>query len=215
MTVTVVDRAAAIAAIAAGGGATVSHVHTYVEGACSCGARLLGVWPDTLYEYNGVAASAATTIEALRSDVERLTRERDEARDNYRFMVERAADQKLDGYRELAQRLSDAVQERDEARAALSAPVTSSDVHGLLFGPIMLWACGEISAGRLRDCLGEWRKGRRYWQPDDFGMTDWPDACGDDPQMLRQERDEARAELAALRERGLSVLCDGENPRRF
>lgn len=34
-----------------------------------------------------------------------VTRERDEARANYRFMVERAADEKLDGYRELASRL--------------------------------------------------------------------------------------------------------------
>ena len=43
-------------------------------------------------------------------------RERDEAQANYRFMVERAADEKLDGYRELASRLAAMEAERDEAR---------------------------------------------------------------------------------------------------
>ena len=40
-------------------------------------------------------------------------RERDEARANYQFMVERAADNSLDGYRELASRLADMEAERD------------------------------------------------------------------------------------------------------
>ena len=43
-------------------------------------------------------------------------RERDEAQANYRLMVERAADEKLDGYRELASRLAAMEAERDEAR---------------------------------------------------------------------------------------------------
>lgn len=38
----------------------------------------------------------------------------DEARANYRFMVERAADSKLDGYRELGQRAAEAENQRDE-----------------------------------------------------------------------------------------------------
>lgn len=52
-------------------------------------------------------------------------RERDEARANYQFMVERAADEKLDGYRELASRLADMEAERDawyrRARVAVFA----------------------------------------------------------------------------------------------
>ena len=42
--------------------------------------------------------------------------ERDTARDQYVFMVQSAADQKLEGYRELAARLANAENERDEAR---------------------------------------------------------------------------------------------------
>lgn len=47
---------------------------------------------------------------------EAAERERDEARANYQFMVERAANEKLDGYRELAARVEQAMRERDEAR---------------------------------------------------------------------------------------------------
>lgn len=41
---------------------------------------------------------------ALRARVAELTAERDEAQANYAFMVERAANEKLDGYRELGAR---------------------------------------------------------------------------------------------------------------
>ena len=43
----------------------------------------------------------------------KVEQERDEARANYQFMVERAADQKLDGYRELGARAAAAENERD------------------------------------------------------------------------------------------------------
>jgi len=46
-----------------------------------------------------------------------LLRERDEARANYAFVVERAANVQLDGYRELGARAAAAENERDEARA--------------------------------------------------------------------------------------------------
>ena len=49
--------------------------------------------------------------------IEKLIRERDEARANYQWMVEHAADQKLDGYRELGAKAAKAEEERDEARA--------------------------------------------------------------------------------------------------
>lgn len=65
-------------------------------------------------------------MEKLRERAEKAERERDEARANYAFMVERAADQKLDGYRELGaraaaaeERAEKAERERDEARDAL------------------------------------------------------------------------------------------------
>lgn len=49
-------------------------------------------------------------------------RERAEkAEANYRFMVERAADQRLDGYRELGQRAAYAENDRDSLRAELAA----------------------------------------------------------------------------------------------
>lgn len=51
--------------------------------------------------------------------------ERDEALAKYQFMVDRAADEKLDGYRELAARIAAAENERDlwerRARAAVAA----------------------------------------------------------------------------------------------
>ncbi len=44
----------------------------------------------------------------------------EEARANYRFMVERAADQKLDGYRELGARLAASEERADVLRAQLA-----------------------------------------------------------------------------------------------
>lgn len=47
-------------------------------------------------------------VKELRAQVEYLTKERDEALKKYHFMVERAADQHLDGYRELGARAANA-----------------------------------------------------------------------------------------------------------
>ena len=52
-------------------------------------------------------------------EVKKLEKERDEARANYHFMVERAADQRLDGYRELGARAAAAENERDKALAEI------------------------------------------------------------------------------------------------
>ena len=66
-------------------------------------------------------------VKNLRADVrtEKILREKAEA--NYAFMVKRAADQSLDGYRELGARCAQLEAERDEARAKLrgyeTAPV--------------------------------------------------------------------------------------------
>ena len=63
-----------------------------------------------------------TLADVSRKCIATAERERDEARANYAFMVERAADQKLDGYRELGaraaaaeERAERAERERDEA----------------------------------------------------------------------------------------------------
>lgn len=52
-------------------------------------------------------------LEKLRVEIERLTSERDEARANYQYMLERAADQRMAGYRDLAIRVANAENERD------------------------------------------------------------------------------------------------------
>ena len=62
----------------------------------------------------GILARAALNG---RDNASRFRRERDEARANYQFMVDRAADEKLDGYRELGARAANAENERDAAIA--------------------------------------------------------------------------------------------------
>lgn len=47
-------------------------------------------------------------------------KERDEARKNYQFMVDRACDQRLDGYRELGAKAAAAENERDKLRAEVA-----------------------------------------------------------------------------------------------
>ena len=52
--------------------------------------------------------------EVLLARTAALVTERDTARGNYRWMVEHAADEKLDGYRELGARAAKAEQERED-----------------------------------------------------------------------------------------------------
>jgi hypothetical protein len=52
--------------------------------------------------------------------IERLTKERDEARANYAFMVKKAADESLPAYREMGQKCADLERERDEARSEVT-----------------------------------------------------------------------------------------------
>lgn len=54
--------------------------------------------------------------QALEHALTQTERERDEALAKYQFMVNRAADEKLDGYRELASRLAAMEADRDELR---------------------------------------------------------------------------------------------------
>ena len=67
-------------------------------------------------------AKMKSDLAAARQQLEEVKAERDaeklagdEARKNYQFMVDRAADEKLDGYRELGLRAATAENERDAA----------------------------------------------------------------------------------------------------
>jgi hypothetical protein len=64
-----------------------------------------------------VPTGSYTLNVAHEEEIQRLTKERDEARANYAFMVERAANEKLDGYRELAAKAAAAENARDKAQA--------------------------------------------------------------------------------------------------
>lgn len=57
--------------------------------------------------------------EAAESALQRVTEERDAARKNYQFMVDRAADEKLDGYRELGAKCA-SLEERAEKAESLN-----------------------------------------------------------------------------------------------
>lgn len=76
------------------------------DGAVRLAARCGAVW--------------ARDLTDLLEEIDALTAERDEARANYRFMVERAADEKLDGYRELGARAAAAENEADRLRATIA-----------------------------------------------------------------------------------------------
>jgi hypothetical protein len=99
-------------------------VHSYVNDVCkSCGAVKNNdhIGPSWCSGRPTARAEANT----LREQVERLTRERDEARANYAFMVERAADQRLDGYRELGARAAAAENNADKLATQLDEALES------------------------------------------------------------------------------------------
>lgn len=58
-----------------------------------------------------------TRAEAAEAELERVKAERDEAQANYEWMVKRAADERLDGYRALGERAAKAEAERDVWKA--------------------------------------------------------------------------------------------------
>lgn len=91
--------------------------------------EVLGQWADAPARTNAVRLHREVERVAALTGVQRgeteqpfawLERAVGEIQANYRFMVERAADEKLDGYRELGQRAADAERERDEARAEVA-----------------------------------------------------------------------------------------------
>lgn len=80
----------------------------------------LGVDTERLSTYVAQMERDADELDTLRGDLAETERERDEARSNYQFMVDRAVNEKLDGYRNLGQRAATAENERDTARQQLA-----------------------------------------------------------------------------------------------
>lgn len=67
-----------------------------------------------------IAESRAIVPELL-AEIDRLRERSETAESNYQFMVDRAADAKLDGYRELGERAARAENERDHLKRAVRA----------------------------------------------------------------------------------------------
>ena len=81
----------------------------------------------------------ATADSEWKARAEKAERERDEARANYAFMVERAADQKLDGYRELGARAAAAEEraERAERERDARPDISAEDARAfMMFKPV-------------------------------------------------------------------------------
>jgi hypothetical protein len=86
--------------------------------------QMADIEPRTLERY---VATLATEVEALEAErdaalakLAEAERERDEAREKVRWFVEQAADEKLDGYRELGARAAAAENAADDLRARLA-----------------------------------------------------------------------------------------------
>jgi hypothetical protein len=80
---------------------------------------------------SGARIQDDTTLAVLVDEVIRQRARADTAEVNYRFMIERAADEKLDGYRELGQRAANAERERDDVQHFARVLVTLG-THGRL-----------------------------------------------------------------------------------
>jgi hypothetical protein len=83
--------------------------------------RLVGPTHYTIDMYTFSIVDLADDLRDARTELSTLRAERNEAITNHQFMVERAADEKLDDYRELGARAAAAESERDILRAALEA----------------------------------------------------------------------------------------------
>ena len=81
--------------------------------------------------------------------IESLERERNTAQANYQFMVERAADRHLEGYRELGAKCAAAEERAERAEAALA--IATAQVESL--------AASLRQVEAERDALRMWREG--------------------------------------------------------
>lgn len=96
---------------------------TPVEDLCASALKHYDEVSSAAHHWHSVIPQAIRYWYLERPKLERenaeLKKERDEARANYKFMVERAADTHLEGYRELASKCATLEQERDELRDRL------------------------------------------------------------------------------------------------
>lgn len=79
-------------------------------------------------------------LSSLRASLSRVTAERDEAIAKVQFMVNRAADEKLDGYRELGARAAAAENDRDEVLCLLDEAIECAS-HIETSEPDEAWGC--------------------------------------------------------------------------
>lgn len=91
--------------------------------------ELVRTQSDTIVEITNDVVKASLQVRELEGSLET-------AESNYRFMVERAADQKLDGYRELGAKAADAEERADRLSSELAAirkpgPATDSSLEEL------------------------------------------------------------------------------------
>jgi predicted phage tail protein len=77
-----------------------------------------------------IIADLSAKLDGALAEVERLKEDRDKAQENYQFMVNRACDEKLDGYRELAGKCAYMEKKYDEKRGEIT--VLKAEVEELL-----------------------------------------------------------------------------------
>lgn len=79
----------------------------------------VGTVEDDLKAARAMLGNERVRVQEASDRIDSLTRDLAEARANYAFMVERACNEKLDGYRELGAKCAELERERDEARKQL------------------------------------------------------------------------------------------------
>jgi len=96
-------------------------------------------------------------VRGLRQRIADLERQLAEAQGNYEFMVRRAADQKLDGYRELGQRAAEQEARAEKAESqARRMKAEARKIHSRWSGEDHARAEGfSIAAARILESAGE------------------------------------------------------------
>ena len=150
-----------------------------------------------------------------RAEVERLTAERDEARANYAFMVERAADQKLDGYRELGAKAAAAEERAERAERERDAYKRAKDENDDRFTRERDEARERYA--RIVEALGVEHTGdtivhvrvAKRLREDCKRLAFDRDWESDLRRSMQDERDAARANYAFMVERAADQKLDG------
>lgn len=159
----------------------------------------------TEHEHADEVADLAADLIDARAEIARLTAERDKANANYRFMVERAADASLEGYRELGARAAAAENERDALRADLAevrkyAEAVRAEIDTLTkqrdnaFGYVESIE-GALNGAGVQDWIEHWSG-----HPEEPPSAEQADPLSR-VMMLVEERDALKRDLIVARER--------------